>query len=78
MLNPLIRDNWVSRKPGHISFKDKIKALKKMKQELLLCHQTEIERINTDNNHSACYVNYVERLYNHYIIEKKSKIDFFK
>jgi hypothetical protein len=60
---------------NELSATDKFKVLFKNPQKLLLCHATELERINlTNRNHLRDYhMSFVESLYKHYIVKKLTK-----
>ena len=69
-------NNWVQDN-GKKTSVDMIKDLLNLKDKLLLVHFHELERIKLKGNDSSKYISFVEKQYNHYIIENKTKQDLW-
>jgi len=64
--------NWVHDKNPQPSLNDKIMDLLKIKSKLVLVQVHELERIKL-STHKDRYVEYINLLYKHYIIDGLSK-----
>ena len=60
--------NWVHSDASHLSLKDKVKDLLKIRHKLVLIQVHELERLRNSNKLNE-QVKYVENLYNHYIVQ---------
>lgn len=66
-------NNWItSQNNPELSILDKIKILLSQPYKLVLVQQHELERLKI-NNSRIKHLNYVNNLYNHYIINKGIK-----
>ncbi len=70
------QNNWISDK-NHLSVADKIKELLFQPYRLVLVQQHELERLRVHEGR-AKYANYVNALYNHYIINNGFKTYLIK
>ena len=64
--------NWMHNNSSEPSSYDKIKELLKQSYKLVLVQQHELERMKNKSLH-AVDSNYINYLYNHYIVEGKGK-----
>lgn len=64
--------NWIHSKEALLSLNDKVKDLLKIGYKLVLVQQHELERIKTIK-HKDIYANYINQLYQHYILEELPK-----
>ena len=64
--------NWISDPKSEITAKDKIKDLLQRPYKLVLIQQQELETLRTKDL-SIKETEYINNLYNHYIVEGKGK-----
>lgn len=67
-----ISENWVHIKNNVLTLNDKIISLMSIKHKLVLVQQHELERLKVDK-HKSKHANYINDLYNHYIVNNGSK-----
>lgn len=68
--------NWIYNDKPILSLNDKLKDLINIGHKLVLCQLHELERIRLSNyapRHIERYENYINNLYNHYIINNSPK-----
>lgn len=68
--------NWAQENLTNnaISFPDKVKALYKIRMELVKVQRDELEKIRLNmRNHAIETYNYIEGLYDHYVVKKLPK-----
>lgn len=61
------------QKPMELTNTDKLRILLKNRSKLVLVQQHELERIQSSNRRREKHNEYVEYLYQHYIVDKKQK-----
>ena len=62
-----LSSNWIHSKEVLLSLNDKVKDLLKIGHKLVLVQQHELERIRV-TKYKDKYSNYVNQLYEHYIV----------
>lgn len=65
-------NNWIHNNSNEPTTIDKLKELLKQPYKLVLVQQHELERMRDKSLHTTD-VNYINSLYNHYIVEGKGK-----
>ena len=63
-----VSSNWIHSKEVLLSLNDKVKDLLKIGHKLVLVQQHELERIRV-SRHTDRYSDYINKLYQHYIID---------
>ena len=69
-------NNWVQDNSKKTSV-DMLKELLNLKDKLLLVHFHKLERIKLKGNDSPKYISFVEKQYDHYITQNKTKQDLW-
>jgi hypothetical protein len=66
--------NWIKQSTGNPlpSLNDKVKALFEIRFKLVLCQQHEVERLKAKNKKEK-FAEYIDNLYDHYIIKQLPK-----
>lgn len=71
--------NWITeRATTKISTVDKTRALVKMAYKLILVHADELIRLKTKNNYKDVDIKFVNRLYEHYLVNGLGKTEFYE
>ena len=68
--------NWIKQKQPELTTKDKIISLLRQPYKLVLVQQHELERIKILSVVKTVHVDYVDRLYKFYIVDKSVKFSF--
>ena len=63
-----LSSNWIHSKEVILSLNDKVKDLLKIGHKLVLVQQHELERIRA-TKHKDRYSDYINQLYQHYIVD---------
>ena len=63
-----LSSNWIHSKEVLLSLNDKVKDLLKIGYKLVLVQQHELERIRV-SRHTDRYDDYINKLYQHYIVD---------
>ena len=67
-----LSNNWIHSKEVLLSLNDKVKDLLKIGHKLVLVQQHELERIRA-TKHKDRYANYINGLYQHYVVNELPK-----
>ena len=67
-----LSSNWIHSKEVLLSLNDKVKDLLKIGHKLVLVQQHELEKIRA-TKHKDRYSDYINKLYQHYIVDKLPK-----
>ena len=70
--------NWINNQNGHkLTTIEKVRQLLKMSYKLIFVQVGELENLKRKNNFKDVETNYINRIYNHFVVNELTKTDYY-